>query len=432
MVDEDFDGFLARLWAATSVQEWRGIVDLAIEAIRARPADTCLAWVRRLEALDHDLVPHDDSHRTPDWALGLVGIDHDMRLLEALLARLSALGVPDALQARSALCFEATCCPVLIEIPRRYLVPVYPQWIDDDFMPGVAEYHAQFARKATAQEKVAVAKRATALDNQVAWEMGPILVADAMPHVLHLEPELLPKWLDLVEAGMPQDPQLVALCGRLRALWNRLPFGADLPAALRDYLAAGELHRALVADAKAAVDAVPDDVVRLPKQSLGMLLERDMLLLMAQLPVELELVGCDEAKALLRDYRRLRALGASAPLNLCLLLTRAVEAQLHHALTFGHDGDVRRRIEGVGLATLAEFAMGPVDKLAGLAVRPRLEKADWEVLNHAGRIRNRVHHEPSRVCGADLDHLQRALFDVDPRAPRLLKKLAALRCVRTT
>ena len=419
------------MWAATSAQEWLGIVDLAIEATHGWPADTCLAWVRRLEAFDYDLVPYDESQRTPDWALGLAGFDHALKLLETLLARLSALGVAGALQAFSALLGEATCSPVLIEIPRRYLVAVYPQWLDDDFLPGVGEYHAQFRRKATAQEKVAIAKRAMALDSETAWTMRHVLVADALPHVLHLEPELLPRWLDLLdEAGSQQDPQLVALCGRLRTLCKRLPVGADLPTALRDYLAAGELHRALVADAKAAVDAVPDDVVRLPKQSLGMLLERDMLLLMAQLPAELELVGCDEAKALLRDYRRLRALGASAPLNLCLLLTRAIEAQLHHALTLGHDGDVRRRIEGVGLATLAEFVMGPVDKLAGLAVRPRLEKADWEALNHAGRIRNRVHHEPSRVCGADLDHLQRAIFDVDPRAPRLLKKLATLRCVR--
>jgi len=62
-----------------------------------------------------------------------------------------------------------------------------------------------------------------------------------------------------------------------------------------------------------------------------------------------ELVGCDEAMALLRDYRR--ALGASAPRNLGLLLTRAIAAQVHYALTTGHDGDLRRRIEGVGLAT---------------------------------------------------------------------------------
>jgi len=74
--------------------------------------------------------------------------------------------------------------------------------------------------------------------------------------------------------------------------------------------------------------------------------------------------------------------------------------------------------------------MGPIERLAGLSVQPRLVKADWDALNHAGRIRNRVHHESSRVCGADVDHLHRAIFDTDARAPKLLKKLCGLRCVR--
>ncbi len=431
MVDEDFDGFLARLWAATSAQEWRGIVDLAIAAAATVDGSVCLDWLRRLGNVS--LV----SDRGIDDRPGSTTVDESAALadlLQALLSRSAILDLPDAFAACAVAFHSLLEEPTLVDIPRRYLAPAYLNWIETDFTSGIVVYHEQFARKATSQEKVQAARRALQLGVDALYIVDQALVADALPHAYQLEPELLPGWIGMLAGSelFKADPLVAATVERYRALWNRLPLGADLPTALRDYLAAGELHRALVADAKAAVDAVQDDVVRLPKQSLGMLLERDMLLLMAQLPAELELVGCDEAKALLRDYRRLRALGASAPLNLCLLLTRAIEAQLHHALTFGHEGDVRRRIEGVGLATLAEFAMGPVDKLAGLAVRPRLEKADWEVLNHAGRIRNRVHHEPSRVCGADLDHLQRALFDVDPRAPRLLKKLAALRCVRTT
>jgi len=338
MVDQDFDGFLAQLWEAGGLQEWQGIIDLALDAIPGWPPETCRAWVQRLEEMPQ-LVPEDAAHRTPELAQEDRTFDSLIRLLEALLARLATLGVPDALSAFSDLLRDATCVPVLIDIPRRYLVAIYPQWIDHNFMPGVCAYHALFVRRATAQEKVAAAKRAIALDNDVASDMGPRLVADALPHVLRLEPELLPEWLDLLEKtpDLMEDPQLIALCSRYRALWRRLPFGAALPSALWDYFAAGELHRVLVSDAKAAVDGIADDVVRMPKELLGILLERDMLLLMAQLPQDLELVSCDEAKALLRDYRRLVAFGVRTPLNLSLLLTRAIEAQLHHALGTGHD-----------------------------------------------------------------------------------------------
>lgn len=387
-------------------------------------------WVRRLEAIPQ--LVSSDSQFSADGIAHSDPFDQCMRLLEALLARLATLGVPSALEAFSDLIVEATMAPVLIAIPRRYLVAVYPQWIDGNFLPGVGEYHALFIRTATAQEKVTAAKHALAADNDVTEEMGPSLAVDALPHVLHLEPELLPKLLDLVEGAqsLMADPMAVALCGRYRALWRRLPFGVEVPSALHAYFTVGELHRVLVADAKAALEALADEVVRMPKPLLSGLIERDMLILMGQLPKDLELVGCDEAKSLLRDYRRLLAFGGSTPLNQCLLLTRAIEAQLHHALAFGQDSDVRRRIEQEGLATLAEFVMGPTGRLTGLAVRPRLDARDWRALNYAGRIRNRVHHEPSLICGADVDHLHRCIFDTDAQAPQLLKKLGALRCVR--
>jgi hypothetical protein len=431
MLDQNFESFLASLWDTTSLRQWQGIVDLALDAIVGWPAETCVAWVRRLEA-NPRLSLDDSPFSTEELAQKADDIEVCMQLLEVLLARLATLGAPDALDAVSELLSEATCTAVRIGIPRRYLVAVYMQWIDGNFLPGVSEYHAQFVRLATAQEKVAAAKRALAVDNEVTGEMGPLLVADALPHLLRLEPELLPQWLDLLEGTTTfmADPQVVAKCGRYRALWRRIPFGAEMPTALNNYFAAGELNRNLVADARSALDGIADDVVRMPKHVLGMLVERDMLLLMGQLPTELELIGCDEAKSLLRDYRRLLAFGVSTPLNLSLMLTRAIEAQLHHALSFGHGPEVRRRIEREGLATLAEFVMGSIERLSGFAVRPKLAQPDWEALNRAGKIRNWVHHEPSRVCGADVDHLHRAIFDTDSRAPQLLKKLGLLRCAR--
>ena len=228
-----------------------------------------------------------------------------------------------------------------------------------------------------------------------------------------------------------EDPDFAALCVAQRTGRAGFALGAELPPALRDYLAAGQLRRVLVADAKVAVDAVAAAVVRAPTQGFAKLLDRDMSLLVAQLPNGLEGLCCDTAKGLLRDYRRLRALEASRPLNLCLLLTKAVEAQLQHALGHGHDSDLRRRLERQGLAALAEFTRRPSDRLPGLVVRPQLDDKAWEALNRAGRIRNAVHHEPCRVGDADVDALHRAVFDTDARAIQLLKKLAALGCVRS-
>ena len=96
MVDEDFDGFLARLRAAASAEQRQELLAHATDAIGTWSSATCVVWLGRLAA--DPLVGLDDVDGVSARPLG--GWDEfaaSAVLLEALFARAAELDVADAI-----------------------------------------------------------------------------------------------------------------------------------------------------------------------------------------------------------------------------------------------------------------------------------------------------------------------------------------------
>ena len=96
MVDEDFDGFLARLRAAASAEQRQELLAHATDAIGTWSSATCVVWLGRLAA--DPLVGLDDVDGVR--ARPLAGWDEfaaSAVLLEALFARAAELDVADAI-----------------------------------------------------------------------------------------------------------------------------------------------------------------------------------------------------------------------------------------------------------------------------------------------------------------------------------------------
>ncbi len=439
-----FEEFRSRLEGAESPKAALQFVQSLLDGVSNWQADQCRDWLTHLiDLTEPDVINVEawypegleaEAYERPPYDLTPEDVTERLvRLIEIVLARMAALHEPNPMAQIAGWVEELACQPETLDLPRRYLVPAYERWIDNNFIPGLWGYRAQVVEKATLIERIRITEAMRCSTVVEDPDLADTWIYAELDGALGTQEgaRLVPRWVKHLREGLSDrpDPSADAFVSQHERRLQNLLDELGLPVDIADHLCSPTLNRSRASAAVHALNASDDQTFSVDTELLRSVIARDFRLLRPVLVPGVEAAASPDARDVILAYQRLLQTGGASTFVACAMLSLAVEKQLEWALARDLPPKIREKIRECALNELARFVSGRrVGKLESVSLTHTPNKKLVTFLERVGRLRNDVHHHPQSLAPQGRHDLERAVLGTDGAGILLMPEIARLRC----